>query len=576
VLHLLVELRSLHLNRFLLLGLLCISFVDVIGQDLDALGKEEPLKVSGGISASQVFYTADGIDTRRDPYSYFLSGNINLSYLGVSAPFSFTLSNQNRSFQQPFNQFGLHPTYKWATGHFGYASMNFSPYTLAGHVFRGAGVELIPGKFHFSAMAGQLQRAVPVDTLRNTTPAFERNGIGFKAGYRDGNDYAEFSLFRGKDDVGSLAVLPADNSLLPEENLALGLSLGKKFLERFNVQLEYGSSAITRDIREEAGNPRSPFSSVGRLFTPRLSTSYYNAYKAGINYGGTTFSAGVAYERIDPGYRTHGAYFFNNDLENYTVNGSTTLINNTLNISGNIGFQNDNLDNTKLSTLKRFVGALNASYMPTKRLSFNASYSNFQSFTNIRSQFVDINQLTPFDNLDTLEFTQITQSINLGANYSLKSTQDQRQFLFINLSLQDAAEQQSQVEQNSGSQFYNISDSYALSFIPTNLNLSFSYNLNRNRASMMDLLTHGPTASASKALMDKKLRLTLSASYNTTSLEGSRQSTVTNVRSNATYVVAKKHNLGLSMIAVNRGNTSETGPASLTEYTGTLTYSYSF
>lgn len=555
---------------------MCISFIGALSQNLEAIGQKDPLKVSGGISASQVFYTADGIDSRRDPYSYFLSGNINLSYLGVSAPFSFTLSNQNQSFQQPFNQFGLHPTYKWATAHFGYANMSFSPYTLAGHIFRGAGVELTPGKFHFSAMAGQLQRAVPLDTIRNNNPAFQRDGFGFKTGYRDGNDYAEFSLFRGKDNAGSLAILPDDNSLLPEENLTFGFSLGKQLLEKFSIQLEYGSSAITRDIREEAGNGKFPFTSVGGLFTPRLSTSYYNAYKAGINYAGATYSLGVAYERVDPGYRTHGTYYFNNDLVNYTVNGSTTLINNTLNISGNVGFQHDNLDNTKLSTLKRYVGALNTSYRPTERLSFNASYSNFQSFTNIRSQFVDINQLTPFDNLDTLQFTQITQSINLGANYNLKSTKALRQFIFINVSLQDAAEQQSQIEQNSGSQFYNLSTSYALSFIPTHLNLSFSYNLNQNKSSMMDLLTHGPTASVSKALMDRKLRLTLSASYNTTSLEGSQQSTVTNVRSNATYVLAKKHNLGLSMITVNRSNTSERGPASFTEYTGTLTYSYSF
>lgn len=563
----------------LLCGFGCVCILLPLGsfsQNLESIGKEKPVTVSGGVAASQIFYTADGIESRRDPYSYFLTGNLNLSLYGWSIPLSFALSNQNRSFQQPFNQFGLHPTYKWVTGHFGYANMSFSPYTLSGHIFRGAGVELVPGKFHFSAMVGQMQRAVPIDTVRNSVPAFERNGFGFKTGYRDGGDFAELSVFHGEDDVNSLTILPEDNSLLPEENLAIGLSFGKTILEKFTVQLEYGSSAITRDVRDERGNERTPFSSLGGLFTPRTSTSYYNAYKLGANYNGPSYSLGLGYERIDPGYRTHGAYYFNNDLVNYTVNGTTSFFDNKLSLSANVGIQNDNLDGTKISTMRRFVGAVNAAYSPTERLSFSSSYSNFQSFTNIRSQFVDINQLTPYDNLDTLKFTQITQSINVGGNYSLKATKEQRQFIFINVSIQDAAEKQSQVTENSGSKFYNVNTSYSLSFIPTNLTLSFTYNINQNKIPNMDLFTHGPTASVNKALMDRKLRLTLSTSHNVTSLEGKKQNSVLNIRSNVSYLMAKKHNFGLSLMAVNRNTRIESGPTGFTEYTGTLSYSYSF
>lgn len=556
-------------------GLLLYSAMSM-GQDLASIGQEKALKVNGGVSLNQIFYGASGIESRRDPYSYFLTGNLNLALYGWNVPFSFSLSNQNTAFQQPFNQFGLHPTYKWATGHFGYANMSFSPYTLAGHIFRGAGVELIPGKFHFSAMYGQLQKAIEIDSTRNNVPAFERNGFGFKTGYRDGNDYAELSLFHGKDEVNSLRQLPSDNSLLPEENLAIGISLGKSLLEKFNVQFEYGTSALTRDTRDERGNSRVPFSSVGTLFSPRLSTSYYNAYKVGANYNGDVYSIGVGVERIDPGYETHGAYYFNNDLINYTVNGSTTLLNSKLSISANVGVQRDNLDGTKISTMKRFVGAVNTSYTPTERISLTASYSNFQSFTNVRSQFVDINQLTPYDNLDTLKFTQITQSINAGVNYSLKSTKDQRQLLFVNVSVQDAAELQSQVAENSGSQFYNVNTSYSISLIPSNLTLALSYNLNQNKAPKLDLLTRGPTASISKSLMERKLRLTLSTSYNTSVVGGEKQSSITNVRGNINYVAAKKHNLGLSMMVVNRNAIGENGPSTFTEYTATLNYSYSF
>lgn len=550
--------------------------VNSVSQDLETIGKQDALKINGGVSLNQIFYTAKGIESRRDPYSYFLTGNLNMSLYGFSVPLSFAISNQNRSFQQPFNQFSLHPKYKWVTAHVGYTSVNFSPYTLGGHIFRGVGVELTPGKFHFSAMYGRLRKAVEIDTVRNSVPAFQRDGFGFKTGYRDGNDYAEVSLFHGKDDVNSISLLPVDDSLLPEENLVMSISAGKSIFEKITLTSEFASSAITRDVRVENGNERAPFSSVGGLFATRLSTSYYNAFKAGLNYLGTNYTLGLGYERIAPGYRTHGAYYFNNDLENYTVNASSSLMEGKLNLSANVGTQHDNLDNTKVSTMKRFVGALNVAYAPTEKLALSANYSNFQSFTNVRSQFVNINQLTPYDNLDTLKFTQLTQSVNLSANYSLAGDANRKQFISGNLSVQDAAEQQSQVTQNSGSRFYNLNTSYSLSFIPSNFMLSVSYNASQNKAQTTDLITHGPSVSLNKTLMERKLRLTLSTAYNNSVSQGSSINKIINVRTNATYTIVKKHNFNLGLMAVNRHATESTGPKSFTEFTGTLAYSYSF
>src|SRR5688500_5438389 len=123
-----------------------LSAVSSHGQNLESIGKEKPIKISGGIAANQIFYTASGIESRRDPYSYFLTGNINFGLYGWNVPLSFSLSNQNVSFQQPFNQYSIHPSYKWITAHVGYTSMMFSPYTLSGHIFKGAGVDLTPGE----------------------------------------------------------------------------------------------------------------------------------------------------------------------------------------------------------------------------------------------------------------------------------------------------------------------------------------------------------------------------------------------------------------------------------------------
>jgi hypothetical protein len=60
------------------------------------------------------------------------------------------------------------------------------------------------------------------------------------------------------------------------------------------------------------------------------------------------------------------------------------------------GTQRDNLDKSKISTMRRMVGSINVNYMPSQKLNLSTSYSTFQSYTNIRSQFVDINQLTQY------------------------------------------------------------------------------------------------------------------------------------------------------------------------------------
>lgn len=546
-------------------------------QNLEAIGNENPLTVSGGLSINQIFYGVKGIDSRRDPYSYYASGNINFGLYGWSVPLSFSLSNQGVSYQQPFNQYGLHPTYKWVTAHIGYASMTFSPYTLNGHLFQGVGVDLAPGeKFKFSAMYGRLLKAVEADTLNENapTPAFKRMGYGFKAHYGDSKYFGEVSLFRAKDDSTSIAYVPEDEGILPQENLVISLSGGVTFFQKIQLKAEFANSALTRDTRALEGGGRGIFG--GALFTPRISTSYYKAIKSSLTYSGSGYNLGIGYERIDPEYRTLGAYFFNSDLENITVNGATAFAGGKINVSANVGTQRDNLDGSKISTMRRWVSALNVGFTPNEKFNMSGSYSNFQTFTNIRSQFVDINQLTPYDNLDTLNFTQISQNLNFNANYVLPGSEKKRQNLSANVSIMKAADEQGGVQQNTGSTFYNLNTAYSLNLVPKNLTLSASINYSQNKALSTKSSTLGPTVSVSKTMFDKKLRVTGSYSLNNTYMDGSMTNRVNSVRGNASYSLRKKHNFNLSVVALNRATKQETGANDFTEFTGTLGYSYSF
>ena len=131
-------------------------------QDLSTIKNEKPFAISGRIDARTIMYSSSGIDGRRSPFTYILSGAPTLSFYGITVPITFTISEQERNFSQPFNQIGLSPTYKWLTLHGGYRNVRFSPYTLAGHTVLGGGAELRPGKWEIGFMTGRLNRSTSI------------------------------------------------------------------------------------------------------------------------------------------------------------------------------------------------------------------------------------------------------------------------------------------------------------------------------------------------------------------------------------------------------------------------------
>jgi len=570
------------IKYYITISLLAFSVFQLNGQDLSQIGKGEAIKVNGGLSVSQLFNTSFGGDQRRDPYNYYLNGNLNFSIYGLSIPLTFNFSNQQFGFQQPFNQYGVSPTYKWITLHAGYTSMSFSPYTLSGHLFLGGGVELRPdGPWSVSAMAGRLQKPIPADTAVGSEPMYQRFGYGTNVGYNGEGYQLNLILFKSKDDPTSIDFIPEDSKVLPEENMVLGLNGSTTLFSRVSLSFEYAQSALSRNLESEVSEREvfAPFPSSNGLFTHRLSTSYYHAFKSNLNYGGNGYTIGLGYERVDPEYKTHGAYYFNSDLENITVNGATQLFNNKVSISSNIGLQRDNLENQKVNQMTRWVGAVNLNYTASDKLNLSTSYSNFQTYTNIRSQFEDINNTNPLvQPTDTLNFTQISQNINFNTNYILKATEEKSASLTASLSAQQTTDEQGGEEQNSGSIFYNGNLGYVNQWIPLGLNLSASMNASLQEAADRQNLTIGPVFSASKSLLEKQLRLSLSSAINNSYSNSELQNTIFNCRLSATYSLKEKHNFSFTNAFINRktiGN--ELSERTIrAEYNGTLTYSYQF
>lgn len=171
----------------LLFIIVCILFAKLVTAqniDFENIGRGKPFKVSGSVAANTIYYKSNQ-NRARAPFTYFLQGTLNFNVYEFSIPVSYSYSNQgeNLQYQLPFNfnRLSLHPKYKWVQAHIGDVSMDFSPYTLAGHQFTGGGIELTPkGGITFSAMYGRLLKAVEDDDKPQTEPSFKRMGYGLK------------------------------------------------------------------------------------------------------------------------------------------------------------------------------------------------------------------------------------------------------------------------------------------------------------------------------------------------------------------------------------------------------------
>lgn len=542
--------------------------------NFDQLGKEKWLRYNGGVAANAVYY--DGTANRQD-LTYFLTGNLNFNIAGIyNIPLSFTYSNQDFNFPNPFkfNRFSLHPSYKWATAHIGDVNMTFSPYTLAGHQFTGVGFDLNPeGKFQISAMYGRLLRATEfnVDEPQAIT-AYQRKGYGLKTAYDFNFVKLGLIFFKATDEINSLEnPFPIELGLSPKDNAVVSFETEFKLFEKAQLRVEYAISGVTEDTNLTA--PRATNGLLSFILDENSSTNYYNALNASFNYPAGNGTIGAGYERVDPDYRTLGAYYFNNDLENITVNASQSLFENKLNLSVNAGVQQDNLNNAKSSDQQRIVSAVNANYTASERVGINGSYSNFQSFTNIRDQFDFINQVGEFDNVDTLNYRQVSQNANLGINYIVKKTESQQHTTNLNLVYQNSINQQEgETIEGGENEFYNGTAAYTLGYPERALNISLAANTSYNTTGEDTNLTLGPTLSIGKQFFDKQLRTNFSSSYNTSFSNGEQQGDVLNFRLGSSYLWLEKHNLNLNFLMLFRNSTLNTAR----DLTITFGYSYSF
>jgi hypothetical protein len=575
--------------------------LEKVGKDLKNLKdapknllKDKSVKITGLINTNTVYFNAFDQPQPLKPFNYVINGSLNVDLFGkIKMPVNFSFSNQSFNYQhpfnqkfrfrQPFNRLVLKPTYKGFTLHSGTVSLNFSPFTLAGHRFNGVGLEYKPqkGPIYFGLMYGNLQKAVRVDTSQqvgNNLPSFQRKSMGAQLGYKKDQTQAEIILFNAYDRINSLPYNLDFLQISPQANTVGSFKFAQLFNKKLLLNTEIAVSGLSTDVRAGVGLRENTFTNTfGGLLSTNASTTYKKAIKALLNYKGKTFTSGLEYSRIDPGYRTLGGYFFNNDLETYATNIATQAMQGKLSIMANIGLQKDNLDGQKFQTTQRWVGATNLTFNPNEKTNITASYSNFSSYSNLRSVYDYLTQITPYNALDTLDYRQINQSVMFNLNQILPSkSENLNKNMALNLAYQMGSDQQG--GQNIGTNILNATFNYGQINKTKKLTFSSAFNLSRNQLPNFNDLMWGPSLMVGKKYLDDALMLKTGLTYSNVISNGRHSVDLLNLNGGCTYTIQKKHNFNLMLIYMNRkaSNLERIPVKSLSEFTATLGYSYSF
>jgi len=539
---------------------------------MEGIGKQKPVTLTGGMMAQIIFYNANGISGDRQPISYIFTGSPTIDlYNTVTIPFIFTYSEQERLLRQPFNQFGISPKYKWITLHVGYQNLNYSQFTLAGHTILGAGVDLTPGIFRFGFIYGRFNRASGVDTSSKAFQPYTYANYGYaiKMGLGKGSNFFELSFLKAKDDSTSVRPDSAFRGLVtPAENVTIGMNGQIKFLKFFTFSLEAATSLYTSNLGNKGPLADSANNALvklmGHLIATNSSTEHFNAIQTGFGFQQNQFGLKLQYHRIDPDYKSMGAYFFNSDLENITLAPSLNVLKNKFRLNGSIGFQHDNLNHQNQSTSQRIIGSANVSADLNSHLGFDFSFSDYSNNQQMKTILLK----------DTFRIAQVSENMSFTPRYILANEKYvQSVILSLNYNLFTTLDNSTNNQEQTKT--WNVLLNYQITVVATNLTLNAGLNYTDVLGDGFEEGNEGITLGVNKILKKGKLSVGWNGSflYGINSISGGL---ILNQSLNVNYKISKQHSFGANVNYINNKSQQTVYSPTYSELTVTLNYRYSF
>lgn len=540
----------------------------------------DPFQMAGGLAINLRSYNVSGIPPRQDPFFYSIGANLNFKIYQIDLPFSMIITAKNSTKSYPnlkellnsfkdqaksklngYARFGISPHYKWMKLHLGHRSMNFSKFTMSNLNFFGAGVELTPASYRFSAMVGRLAKAEPINLSLTTPnlPVYARTAWATKLGVGKDDASIDFVLFATHDNQNSISI-PSNypKQVSPEANLAIGINMQKLFAKKFRLKLEYANSMLSPNALDANSSKKS----LTNFIMKKKNSSYTgNAIESSIGYEGKLFNAGVLYSLIESDFKTLGAYFFNKDIMDVQVFTKFGLLKNKLNTNLKFGVQSNNLDHTKATTTRRLIYDIQLAYALKD---FNSGFN----FTNNSSSISYV--LNP--QLDSLNAVVVTRDVGLNMTYNIPGSGKVKQSISALANIQNVSDD---IDRNTivstsklllGNLMYTIT-------LPQHWKFSLQSNNSTNEIIGTKLTRIGYGLDISKSFFKNKMSLGINSKfYNNKNDQSIKSKNLVN-QLMINFAITKSIRLNLQYAILN---TSAANSSAYTENTGNLGINYNF
>lgn len=568
--------------RYWMLWLLATGPVALQAQAVDGfwddirerIANKEYLQVHGSTQLALRWNHISGISRRIQPFSGQMTAGLLVDILGVKGNFTAAFSDGNLTYNLPAYAFyGFSPSYKWIQLHLGDRSMELSPYTLSGQNFKGAGVELRPGKLHFAAFSGRLRTARQADAgaIQNIDPVFRRWGKGIKVGFEDGKSALGLAVFHAKDEAASLA-LSDTLTVRPQENVVIDIQGKKQIGDKFDVAFDLAHSALTRDLNapENTITSRGLNGSILGLFKSNISSAYGNAWKFEIGFKPAIARFSLVAQRMDAGFQSLGRLAFLNDTENIQLGCNTSLFEKKLTLAVSAGLQRNGISEKSATKGVRGIGTVNASMNVSERTMLNVSLSNINYTMRQRLQTV------PVLVVDSIVIVQNNTSVQLSGNFILG---DKKQsVLLLTTAWQKASVvNESQTETAPGNDFYLGMAAYSWNEPEKGWTATLSCATNFTRILNTRNTIISPALQVGKKLLDDRLTLESGVSHSFVYSSLGNQTSIWETRLGGQFKVATKHQLRTSLSYVSNQTADEvSGLAPFRDFNGQLSYQFNF
>lgn len=465
----------------------------------------KPVTLTGSLVTSADNYSVPGLQTGRPTNTARLYFNPTLTLYGISLPFSVVLSTDERTYNQPFNQFGVSPQYKWLTLHAGYRSLYFSEFSLSDEIILGGGAEAKLGWFHARGIYGRFRRSIEEDTINNIQPVFKRMGWAANVGVGSEGSFLDLNILHVRDDSTSLASTPTRYAVYPGENLLMEMSGKASVLEgRLTFEGSVAGSIITRDTRQPSVENSNVTALSSGVVDAKVSSRFNLAFKTAAAYNAELFSIRLEFVRVEPEYESMGAIYIQNDRQDITIAPSLRLFQGALRFGGSIGFRRDNLYDDRNFTTERLISSANLNWAPSTSFGIDGQYSNYSMSNSSASRTIN----------DTSRLENVTESFSFSPRY-LFTTGEMQHFIMVFFTRQKFADRNILTGSLSNNNVFTGMINYTGSLM-TGFGFSAAAQYTQVETAFLTNIIRGVTLGANKSFFNNTLSTNLSYTLNLT------------------------------------------------------------